>query len=410
MNARTLLILPATVAWLVVVGAAGQDIPATAALEYSFTISASPAWTDTGMDLAAGDTLAFTSESKSSAKGCSPDGNPSAASVGPLPLESAAEGALLARTSEASAPILIGKSKELKADSSGHLFLKSNVNSESDCVFSVKLKIAHAAQAPAKAAPRNVKDQLSAAARVWAQGQFGTASASSSGAGTIAVAGAASSGNATLPNADTGLKLTTLILDSGLKKHLDELPRRVHDHAGNLGDMVNFVIVGSEDEVKTALDASDWHLADVDSKEAGLKVILNTYQKKDYVEMPMSHLYLFDRMQDFGYEQAEAYSVVASRHHFRLWKAPFTWNNTTVWVGAGTHDIGFEKDIRTGKLTHKIDPAVDSERENIAQGLERSGKTKGLTYYLPPDPVQEAKNASGGSYHSDGQVLVVLLK
>src|SRR3954452_13608425 len=33
-----------------------------------------------------------------------------------------------------------------------------------------------------------------------------------------------------------------------------------------------------------------------------------------------------------------------------------------------------------------------------------------MTYYLPPEPVQEAKNASGGGYHSDGRLLVVFLK
>ena len=32
-----------------------------------------------------------------------------------------------------------------------------------------------------------------------------------------------------------------------------------------------------------------------------------------------------------------------------------------------------------------------------------------MTYYLPPNPVQDAKNASGGSYHSDGRILVVFL-
>jgi hypothetical protein len=220
------------------------------------------------------------------------------------------------------------------------------------------------------------------------------------------------SGNATTATAasTSGLNIPTVALDSDLRGHLDSLPRRVDDHAGHLGDMVNFVIVGSEDGVKTALDGADWHLADVDSKEAGLKAIMDTYEKKDYLQMPMSHLYLWDRMQDYGYEQAQAFSVVASRHHFRLWKAPFTWNNETVWVGAATHDIGFEKDIRTGHLTHKIDPNVDDERANLATSLEKSGKVKSMTYYLPPDPVQEAKNASGGSYHSDGRVLVVFLK
>ena len=270
------------------------------------------------------------------------------------------------------------------------------------------MKIAHAQPSAEQSGPRaGRKDQLSSAAIVWMQGQFGK---SSTGNGTEANAVTSDATTGTAPASSSGLKVPTVILDAELRKYIDDLPRRVHDHLGNPGDMVNFVIVGSEERAKAALDAADWHLADVDSKEAGLKAIMNTYQKKDYLEMPMSHLYLFDRMQDFGYEQAQAFSVVASRHHFRMWKAPFTWNGETVFVGAGTHDIGFEKDVRSGHLTHKIDPEVDLERENIAQGLQKSGKVKNMTYYLPANPVQDAKNASGGGYHSDGRLLVVFLQ
>jgi hypothetical protein len=39
----------------------------------------------------------------------------------------------------------------------------------------------------------------------------------------------------------------------------------------------------------------------------------------------MSTLYLFGRKQDFDYEMAEPITMLASRHHFRLRKAPFTW-------------------------------------------------------------------------------------
>ena len=126
--------------------------------------------------------------------------------------------------------------------------------------------------------------------------------------------------------------------------------------------------------------------------------------------MPMSQLYLFGRKQDFGYELAQAYSVVASRHHFRIWKAPSAWNGETMWAGAGTHDIGFEKDQRNGSVTHKIDPAVDGERDNIGSTLQQAGKVKSMAYYLPPDPVQGAKNATGGGYHSDGRILVIVLQ
>jgi hypothetical protein len=220
------------------------------------------------------------------------------------------------------------------------------------------------------------------------------------------------SSDAATPAAATpapALNVSMAVLDPGLRTDIDTLPRRVNDQFNNEGDMVNFVLVGSEQQVQSALTAANWRVADTDTKEAALKAVLETYQKKDYLQMPMSQLYLFGRKQDYGYELAEAYSVVASRHHLN-WKAPFTWNGQTVWAGAGTHDIGFEGDQRNGKVTRKIDPAIDGERDNIGSTLQKSGKAKTVSYYLPPDPVRTAKNATGGGYHSDGRILVVVLQ
>ena len=378
--------------------------------ELSFTISAAQGWTDTGTDLAAGDVLSFNAESKAgSPEGCNPSGNSNPSASETLPIADAPSGALIAKTSDSGTPSLIGASYDLHVDNAGHLFLGLNGPGKSDCAFAVKVKISHGHAALDRPTERpKMKDQLSSAAKVWLQGQFGKPAANNSSDTANAVS--SNEANSAPLVGGSGLKIPTVILDADLRKNIDGLPRRVRDHLGNPGDMVNFVIIGSEDRAKAALDAADWHLADVDSKEAGLKAIMNTYERKDYLEMPMSHLYLFDRTQDYGYEQAQAFSVVASRHHFRMWKAPFIYNSETVFVGAGTHDIGFEKDVRSGHLTHKIDPEVDLERENIAQSLEKSGKVKSMTYYLPPNSVQDAKNASGGGYHSDGKLLVVFLK
>ena len=388
-----------TLVWLLVLFPGFAHSQNAASSDYSFAISGSQPWTDTGVELSAGDVLTFTAEPKA-ASDC-----PSAAASpeSKLPVGSAPANSLIAKTSENADPV--PATSELHAAAAGHLFLGINTTGESKCVLRVKLTLTHG-QTAAVSEP-GVKQKLSTAAQAWLKGQFGTGAPAQNQSASAAAQGAPS--GAVAVASAPGLKLPSVILDGALKKEIDRLPRRVHDAHGNAGDMINFVMIGSQDKVQAALTAADWHLADVDSKEAGLKAILNTYQKKDYVEMPMSHLYLFDRMQDFGYEQAEAFSVVATRHHFRLWKAPFTWNNENVWVGAATHDIGFEKDVRTGKLTHKIDPNVDTERQNLAEGLQKSGKSKAMTYYLPPNPVQDAKNASGGSYHSDGRLLVVFL-
>ena len=375
--------------------------------EFSFTVSGSKTWTDSGIDLTPGDKLTIAAENRSAAgKNCSPEGMGSAAQDSPLP--SASEGALLAKISEQASAVLIGQGREITVDSTGRLWMGLNLKASSDCAFMVKVKVAHGANGgSANAEHRDRKQELSSAAKVWLEGQFGTSSSAPSQDTATTEGKPAAPASAA---GSEGRALPSVLLDADLRTHLDELPRRVHDHAGNAGDMVNLVIVGGQERLQAALTAANWHLADLDSKEAGLKAIVDTYQKKDYLEMPMSHLYLFDRMQDFGYEQAEPYAVVASRHHFRLWKAPFTANGEVVWVGAATHDIGFEKDVRTGHLTHKIDPDVDRERENLAASLKQSGKVKAMDSYLPPNPVQDAKNASGGSYHSDGRMLVVILK
>ena len=265
-------------------------------------------------------------------------------------------------------------------------------------------------EAQPKSRGEQLKSQLSTAAQIFMSGQFGTGKSEASTPGTAnAASGASGSTAAEASTVTTPLKVSDSPLEAGLRKRLDSLPRRVNDQFKNLGDMVNFVIVGSEKDVQAALEAANWHVADTDTQKAVLNAVLETYEKKDYLQMPMSTLYLFGRRQDFGYEQAEPIAMVASRHHFRIWKAPFTWKDKEVWVGAGTHDIGFARDQRNGSVTHKIDPAVDGERENIGSSLQKGGKIKSLSYYLPTNPVQEAKNATGDGYHSDGRLLVIFL-
>ena len=370
------------IASLVACQSIAQTTAPTAGNDYSFNVSATQPWTDSGVEFTAGDALTITA---SGTQSCDPQGVAGAATQN-LPVATALPGALIAKLGAQGTPQLVGSSKEINVDTPGHLFLGVNTAGKPACEGTFVVKVHRQAQSRGDV----LKQQLGTAAAVFMAGQFGIGS----------------DNDTTAP----ALKISSAPLDASLRKDIDGLPRRVNDQFKNLGDMVNFVLIGSQAQVQNALDAANFHVADTDNKKAVLEAAMMTYENKDYLAMPMSTLYLFNRPQDFGYEQAEPIAMVASRHHFRLWKAPFTWNGQTVWVGAGTHDIGFAKDKRNGSVTHKIDPNVDGERENIGASLQKTDKTKSIAYYLPPNPVQDAKNATGDGYKSDGRILVVFLQ
>jgi len=397
----------------------GAQVTSTAK-DFTVQVSTAQPWTDSGLDLQTGDVLeisAAASSEKQAVSGvpaCDAKGVTGAAQTADLPLPSAPPGALIARLHmQGTYPVLVGASTELHIEEPSHLMLGMNMSGTPLChgALAVKLHVIPAGSSATTSQQtsrgQQLKSQLATAAQVFMEGQFGS-DKSETGASNATSSGTASGADAS--TAVAPLKVSGAPLDAQLRRSLDSLPRRVNDQFQNQGDMVNFVIVGAQKDVQAALDAATWHVADTNNENAVLNALMETYDNKDYLAMPMSTLYLFGRKQDFGYEMAEPIAMVASRHHFRIWKAPFTWNGHEVWVGAGTHDIGFAKDKRNGSVTHKIDPAVDGERNNIGSSLQKANKAKTLSYYLPPNPVQDAKNATGDGYHSDGRLLVIFLQ
>ncbi len=327
-------------------------------------ISGASPWTDTGVDLKAGDTLKITATGSLHFAGAKENGPEGLARgwmdlLRILPVNEAGRGTLVGRigSSDASRPFLIGPRAQMKAPVDGRVFLGINeaANDQPEGSFHVRVE--------------RVARPASAASNVT---------------------------NAPLP------KLT--------QEMVDKIPTRITDSEGNVGDRVNFLIVGSEAKVHRALDAAGWIQPDKSIKNTLLRGALESFSKEAYVTLPISNLMLFGRTQDFGYAQADPIKVIASRHHFRLWRVPFAVDGTQLWAGAGTHDIGLEKDQRNGKLTHKIDPAVDGERDYIGQSLQQTGLVTKLDYMTPSVPVTEAHTATGGSFHSDGRTLVVYLQ
>lgn len=347
--------------------ATSDPIPSTKQLlSKSFTLEGGKVWTDTGISLEPGQRIVVAADGKLRYADAKADNGPDGLARGfrdlirILPYNEAGRGALIGRIGDpdVAQPFLIGANKDIVSPVSGQLSLGINQDTSDtgDGSYTVKVTV-YAADAMA---PKEVARQV----------------ASISG------------------------------IDAAL---FSKIPRRIADKEGNPGDMVNFLILGSEDDMKKVFTTAGWVKVDANVTATILAGALASFSKESYLTMPMSPLYLFNRPQDYGWAHAEPITVVASRNHLRVWKAPFTVNGQTLWVGAATHDVGFERDQRNNGLTHKIDPDIDLERDYVEKTLSSAGLVAEVTHFLPKDPLKEAKTATGGSFHSSGQVLVLKL-
>ena len=191
---------------------------------------------------------------------------------------------------------------------------------------------------------------------------------------------------------------------------LSKIPRRISDPNGKPGDMVNVLIVGTQDQVVQTFAAAGWVQVDKTVENTALNALMNSLEKKDYRTMPMSTLFLFGRAQDYGFAHAEPVRVAMSRNHLRVWKSSYEVEGRPLWCVAATHDIGFERDQRNNGVTHKIDPAIDGEREYVNGTLSGTGLVVQRDHVVPNDPLTTAKTATGGEFHSDGRILVLVLR
>ena len=124
-------------------------------------------------------------------------------------------------------------------------------------------------------------------------------------------------------------------------------------------------------------------------------------------KLPMARFYLFGRVQDYSYALPEPGAVVSRRHHLRIWKTDYTINGTPVWVGSATHDVAIEVAKRGRLISHRIDPAVDAERDFVGIDLTSTSSVSRQEYLYSSNPIFQSQTASGQTYHSDSRILLL---
>lgn len=190
---------------------------------------------------------------------------------------------------------------------------------------------------------------------------------------------------------------------------LANVDRITHTADGHPGDPLNIALVATEEELVRAMVAIGWSPANPITFESSLRITVDSVLRRPDADAPVSSLYLFDRKQDLAFEQPVGNSP-RQRHHVRFWRSAQREDDRPLWFGAATFDrsVGFSH--TTGEVTHHIAPDVDVERDRISDQLERENWVQEEYWENGFHKKLEGRNGGGDPWHTDGKLVVLVLK
>ena len=199
---------------------------------------------------------------------------------------------------------------------------------------------------------------------------------------------------------------------AALRQKLTQLRCCTTNKAGNQnGDPLNIVVVGRGIDALFAFIERGWRLDEPFDLHSIYRTISAFLFRSEYLNAPVSPLYVFGRQQDVALQKAR--DTVSLRNHLRLWLAPFTVDGLQVWVGQISRDIGIKLTTQVWYLTtHRVSPEVDQDRFYLMQDLimsgavSRFGFASGVGISSMPYP---RVNLYSDPYLTDGLRLVLFL-
>jgi cytochrome c oxidase subunit IV len=185
---------------------------------------------------------------------------------------------------------------------------------------------------------------------------------------------------------------------------------RARTSDGLLGDPVNLALRGHEAQVHAAMTEAGWTRADDLSPASGIRILTSTLTRKSYAEAPVSPLNLFDRQQDFAYQQEVAGSP-SKRHHVRFWRCPDGWllpgGYAVDWLAAGTYDKSVGLSLFTLQVTHKIEENTDIERDYIVDTVRAATREVDVEVIKDFSTGYHSRNGGGDLIITDGDLPII---
>ena len=185
---------------------------------------------------------------------------------------------------------------------------------------------------------------------------------------------------------------------------------RARTSDGLLGDPVNLALFGHEAQIHASMTRAGWTRADDVTLRSGLRILTSTLTRRSYHEAPVSPLHLFDRQQDFAYQQEVAGSP-SKRHHVRFWRCPDGWmlpgGYTVDWLAAGTYDKSVGLSLFTLQVTHKIEEDTDIERDYIVETVKKGSPEVDVDVIENFSTGYHSRNGGGDLIITDGDLPII---
>jgi hypothetical protein len=188
------------------------------------------------------------------------------------------------------------------------------------------------------------------------------------------------------------------------EEYLRQAPTDIRNASGMLvADRINFAFFGDQPSIAAAFGAAGWKPSDPLTRKSFARSYSAFTSMRSYDTAPVSPLHYQRRLPDLVFQRS--FNTMSKRHHIRLWKVEAppgassdSSSETTLWLGAATHDIGIAFDWSRFSLTHRVDTFLDTERSKVLNDLSAVRCLRKLTLLDRP--------AFDGGAATDGKLAV----
>jgi len=218
------------------------------------------------------------------------------------------------------------------------------------------------------------------------------------------------SGTAFIKNSQRGGNEEKIIINEEdiQGKIFENLPKVSETISGKPQEPVHIIILGSEEQIKSAFNQAGWLECDRLSTKNLERLAVASILNKPYPAAPGVPSLWNTLPNDLSFEKPTVNNSVRERHHIHFWETRYALDSGhQIWFATAHYDTTIK--MRTAVLPiHSIDPAIDKEREEIKKELLDTGKVDSVSEFQIVEPTL-GKNQSGDLFFTDGKAYVFYL-